>query len=67
MENYKTRKKEKKKKNNLLSRGKESNNPYSGTSHLLKLSDRKLKMTLVNILMTLVEKVDKTHEQMEKF
>ena len=36
-------------------------------SYMLKLSDRKLKMTMVNILMALVGKVDKMHEQMENF
>ena len=36
-------------------------------SYMLKLSDRKLKMTMVNILMALAGKVDKMHEQMENF
>lgn len=36
-------------------------------SYMLKLSDRKLKMTTVNILMALAGKVDKMHEQMENF
>ena len=36
-------------------------------SHMLKSSDRKLKITMIDILGTSVEKVDKMHEQMVSF
>lgn len=36
-------------------------------TQILKLSESEVKITMINKLKTLVEKVNKTHEQMENF